>query len=248
MINVLIADDQNFFRKTLESYLKSESDLNVIGFAENGETALKKVETLKPDVVLMDIEMPIMDGLTATKNIVERFSETKVLILTTHDRDRHLAQALKLGARGYWFKNTTAKELATAIRYVHQGYFQLALELVEKLIHQTITLNSELKPGSELNNQLDIVDTVLAKIEQKIGPLEELTPQSLNETVENIVKQEMSRHQERDANYQFKLDRLKHRLTRIENKNAVALKAQLIYNLILALAVLGVSCFLFIKQ
>ena len=69
MINVLIADDQNFVRKTIESYLEPELDLNVIGFAENGKVAIAQVAKLKPDVVLMDIEMPVMDGFAATKAI-----------------------------------------------------------------------------------------------------------------------------------------------------------------------------------
>ncbi|HEY9771353.1 MAG TPA: response regulator transcription factor [Coleofasciculaceae cyanobacterium] len=132
MINVLIADDQNFVRKTLESYLTPELDLNIIGFAENGKVAIERVASLNPEVVLMDIEMPIMDGLTATKTIAQRFKETKVLMLSIHDREQDIARALKLGAKGYWLKNTSAKELADAIRYVHKGYFQLALDTSRK--------------------------------------------------------------------------------------------------------------------
>ena len=93
MINVLIADDQKFVRKTIESYLELESDLKVVGFAENGEVAINQVETLKPDIVLMDIEMPIMDGFTATKTITERFSDTKVLMLSVYDREQDVTRA-----------------------------------------------------------------------------------------------------------------------------------------------------------
>ena len=94
--------------------------------------AIHQVETLKPDIVLMDIEMPVMDGFAATKTISERFSDTRVLMLSSYDKAQDVARALNLGAKGYWLKNTTAKELTDSIRQVHQGYFQLALELAEK--------------------------------------------------------------------------------------------------------------------
>ena len=239
MISILIADDQKFVRKTIESYLELESDLKVVGFAENGQVAVDKVETLKPDIVLMDIEMPVMDGFAATKTITERFSDTKVLMLSIYDREQDVTRALKLGAKGYWLKNTTAKELTDAIRYVHEGYFQLALELVEKHFDGVKIQNSE------LNNKLDVVDTVLAKIEQKICFLKELTPQSLNETVENIVKQEMLFSKEKDANLQFKLDRLKHQLNQLQKLTSLVIKAQLACNVVLIGAVIILSYFLF---
>ena len=245
MINVLIADDQKFVRKTLESYLELESDLRVVGFAENGEVAISQVETLKPDVVLMDIEMPVMDGFAATKTITERFSNTRVLMLSSYDREQDVTRALKLGAKGYWLKNTTAKELADSIRYVHEGYFQLALELVEKYFERVKVPSVKSKPDLELNNKLDVVDAVLAKIEQKTNYLKKLTPQSLNETIENIVKQEMVLRKEKDANLQFKLDRLKHQLSQLEKIASLAIKAQLACNVILIGAVVVLSYFIF---
>ena len=241
MIDVLIADDQNFVRKTLESYLESESDLNIVGFAENGKIAVQKVSQLRPDIVLMDIEMPVMDGLSATKTITQKYASTKVLILSVHDRERDVARALKLGAKGYWLKNTTAKELSDAIRHVHRGYFQLALELVNK--HYDLSEESEPlhQQELELSNKLKMVDTVLAQVEQKIDSFEELTPHSLNETVETIVKQEMSLRRERDANLQFRFDRLKSQLKRLEQRTSSALAVLAICNVILffALVVLG---------
>lgn len=243
MINILIADDQNFVRKTIESYLKPESDLNIVGFAENGEVAIDKVAELKPDVVLMDIEMPVMDGLTATKTIVEKFSDTKVLILSIHDREQDLLHALRLGARGYWLKNTTAKELADSIRHVHQGYFQIALELVEKHFRNSQKSSIQTEGDAESNNNLEAVDPVLAKIEQKIDSIDRLTPQSLNETIEKIIKHQMSIKVERDDNLQFRFDRLRHQLNRLENKTSLTFKTMLIGNLILVAAVLAFSYF-----
>ena len=234
MISILIADDQKFVRKTIESYLELESDLKIVGFAENGQEAVDKTESFKPDIVLMDIEMPVMDGFAATKIISERFSDTKVLMLSIYDREQDVTRALKLGAKGYWLKNTTAKELTDAIRHVHEGYFQLALELVEKHFGGVKVQNSE------LNNKLDIVDKVLAKIEQKINILKELTPENLNETVENIVQQEMLRRHKKDANLQFKIDRLKHQLHQLHKTTDLIIKVQLAYNIIL----IGVVIFL----
>ncbi|PSB07451.1 hypothetical protein C7B62_19920, partial [Pleurocapsa sp. CCALA 161] len=158
MINILIADDQNFVRKTLESYLEPESDLQIVGFAKNGEVAVHKVAQLKPDIVLMDIEMPVMDGFTATETIAQKYADTKVLMLSIHNQKQDVARALKLGAKGYWLKNTTAKELANAIRYVHKGYFQLALELVDKHFAKTASSDSLPKQDQELSHKLNMVD------------------------------------------------------------------------------------------
>ncbi len=246
MINVLIADDQNFVRKTLASYLESELDLNVIGFAENGEIAIAQVEKLKPDIVLMDIEMPVMDGFAATKAIAQKFADTKVLMLSIHDRKQDIADALELGAKGYWLKNTTAQELADAIRHVHKGYFQLALKLVEKHFSKSTTENS-LPQDSALSHKLNVVDKVLAKIEQKVSIFEQLTPHNLNETVESIVKQEMSLRRERDANLQFRLDRLRHQMNQFEKSTSLAIKVQLIVNLFLIFTVCTLSYFVFIE-
>ncbi len=241
MINVLVADDQNFVRKTIESYLEPESDLNVVGFAEDGEMAIEQVASLRPDVVLMDIEMPVMDGLTATQAIVEQYKDTKVLMLSIHDREQDVARALKLGAKGYWLKNTTAKELADAIRHVHKGYFQLALELVEKHFRRVEISQLHSKRDFDLTSKLEIVDRVLAKIEQKIDSLEKLTPQSLNEKIEGIVKQEMSVRKERDENIQFRFDRLRQQLNRLEKQTNLILKTQLICNVVLLVAILALN-------
>ena len=243
MINILIADDQNFVRKTLESYLKPESDLNIVGFAENGEVAIDKVAALHPDVVLMDIEMPVMDGLTATKTIAEKFTDTKVLMLSIRDREQDLLQALSLGARGYWLKNTTAQELADSIRHVHRGYFQIALELVEKYFCNSTASNVPEKHNTESSHKLGAGDRVLAKIEQKLDSLEKLTPQGWYEAVEKIVKQQMNTKVERDDNLQFRFDRLRHQLNRLEQKASLTFKTQLICNLILIAAVLALSYF-----
>jgi DNA-binding NarL/FixJ family response regulator len=137
MIRILLVDDQSLIRQGLRVLLELEPDLEVVGEAENGHSAIALVETLHPDVVLLDIRMPLMDGVAVTKEIGQRFSETKVLVLTTFDDDEYVAQALRYGAKGYLLKDTPSEELAAAIRAVDKGYTQLGPGLVEKVISKT---------------------------------------------------------------------------------------------------------------
>lgn len=134
MIRVLLVDDQTLIRLGLKALLELETDLQVVGEAENGKTAIELVKQLQPDVVLMDVRMPVMDGVAATREISERFATTKILMLTTFDNDEYLAAALRYGAMGYLLKDTPSEELAAAIRAVYKGYTQLGPGLVEKIM------------------------------------------------------------------------------------------------------------------
>lgn len=134
MIRILLVDDQHLIRQGLKTLLELEPDLQVVGESENGENAIALVEELQPDVVLMDIRMPVMDGVAATREICQQFTGTKVLVLTTFDDDQYVAEALRYGAMGYLLKDTPSEELATAIRSVHKGYTQLGPGLVEKIM------------------------------------------------------------------------------------------------------------------
>lgn len=131
---MLLVDDQTIIRQGLKSLLEAKPDLEVVGDAENGEAALKQVEHLQPHVVLMDVRMPLMDGVTATRLITQQFPETKVLVLTTFDDDEYVAQAMQFGARGYLLKDTHSDELAQAIRAIHKGYTQMGPGLFEKIM------------------------------------------------------------------------------------------------------------------
>lgn len=132
MIRVLLVDDQSLIRQGLKALLELEPDLEVVGEGENGQTAIALVESLHPDVVLMDIRMPIMDGVAATREICQLFAGTKVLVLTTFDDHEYVTEALRYGATGYLLKDTPSEELAAAIRAVHKGYTQLGPGLFEK--------------------------------------------------------------------------------------------------------------------
>jgi DNA-binding NarL/FixJ family response regulator len=134
MINLLLVDDQNLICQGLAAVLNQEADLQVVGFAENGQAAIAQVQSLQPDVVLMDIRMPVMNGIEATRLIAEQFPDVKVLMLSTFDEDRDIAQSVRAGAKGYLLKDMPALELVEAIRLVHRGYSQMAPGLIEKLV------------------------------------------------------------------------------------------------------------------
>ncbi|WP_414545713.1 response regulator [Nostoc sp. CCY0012] len=136
MIKVLLVDDQNLIRQGLKALLELEPDLEIIGEAENGEQAVDLSTQLQPDVVLMDIRMPIMDGVAATRAIQKSCPEIKILVLTTFDDDEYVTAALKNGAMGYLLKDTPSEELAVAIRAVYKGYTQLGPGIIKKLVTQ----------------------------------------------------------------------------------------------------------------
>jgi DNA-binding NarL/FixJ family response regulator len=152
MIHVLLVDDQSLIRQGLKALLELEADLQVVGEAENGQTAIQLIKTLQatsrlPDVVLMDVRMPVMDGVAATREITKRFAGTKILVLTTFDDDEYVAAALRHGAMGYLLKDTPSEELAAAIRAIHKGYTQLAPGLVEKIIAKVPTASPAPPPS-----------------------------------------------------------------------------------------------------
>ncbi len=136
MIKVLLVDDQSLIRQGLRALLELEPDLEIVGEAENGEQAINFVAQFQPDVILLDIRMPIMDGVAATQEIQKRFAKTKILVLTTFDDDEYVSAALKNGAMGYLLKDTPSEELAVAIRAVHKGYTHLGPGIVKKLLTQ----------------------------------------------------------------------------------------------------------------
>jgi DNA-binding NarL/FixJ family response regulator len=134
MIRLLLVDDQSLICQGLAAVLNQEEDLQVVGSAENGQAAIAQVKALQPDVVLMDIRMPVMTGIEATRLLAEQFPNVKVLVLSTFDDDRDIAQSVRAGAKGYLLKDMPAPELVEAIRLVHRGYCQMAPGLMEKLV------------------------------------------------------------------------------------------------------------------
>ncbi|MEL6578191.1 MAG: response regulator transcription factor, partial [Cyanobacteria bacterium J06621_12] len=135
MIRLLLVDDQSIIREGLSSLLQAQPDLEIVGEAENGEQAIALSLELLPDIVLMDIRMPVMDGVAAIRRLKEQAPAIKILVLTTFDDDRYVAQAMAYGADGYLLKDTPSKELAQAIRSINQGYTQMGPGLFAKTIN-----------------------------------------------------------------------------------------------------------------
>ncbi|MEM9220275.1 MAG: response regulator transcription factor [Cyanobacteria bacterium P01_F01_bin.150] len=132
-IRVLVVDDEDIVRYGLKAILQREPTLEIVGEAHNGEVAIAQAQALHPDVVLMDIKMPVMDGVTATRFLLQEHLTTKVLILTTHTEDQYLVEAIQYGAVGYFLKNTPPDELIAGIQVAHKGYMQLGPTLGQKL-------------------------------------------------------------------------------------------------------------------
>jgi DNA-binding NarL/FixJ family response regulator len=134
MIRVVIADDQGMVRAGFRSLLESEPDIEVVGDAADGEQAIAAVRRLRPDVVLMDIRMPGLDGLEATRRLVRDGTTARVLVLTTFDLDEYVFDALRAGASGFLLKDATADELASAVRLLAQGDALLAPAVTRRVI------------------------------------------------------------------------------------------------------------------
>ncbi|MGF1486873.1 MAG: response regulator [Prochloraceae cyanobacterium] len=164
MITLLIVDDQSLIRRGLKALLKLEDCLEIVGEADNGKSAIERVAQLKPNVVLMDVRMPIMDGVAATKEIARNFPATKILVLTTFDDDDYVIRAIKYGASGYLLKDTPSEELVKAIQAVDKGYTQLGPGLVEKVINNSAVSKPKPPPGwSELTpRELEILRSIAA--------------------------------------------------------------------------------------
>ncbi len=133
MIRLMLVDDQTLIRQGLASLLSLEDDFQVIGQAGHGQEAVSLAESLRPDIILMDIRMPIMDGVTATKSVKEKHPEIRVLVLTTFDEDEYIVKAMQAGASGYLLKDAPTEQLAAAIRSVHSGFTQLGPTIAPKL-------------------------------------------------------------------------------------------------------------------
>ena len=134
MIKVLIADDQELMRQSLQIILGMENDIEVIGAAENGLEVIRAVRKEKPDVILMDIRMPEMDGVVCTQIIKENYPNIKIIILTTFDDDEYVFNALKFGASGYLLKGISTKELSEAIRKVYHGTAMINEDIASKVV------------------------------------------------------------------------------------------------------------------
>ena len=134
MIKILIVEDQELIRQSLEIILSSQPGLSVIGLAGNGNEAVEMAGALSPDVILLDIRMPGMDGVSACRIIKEKYPGIKIIVLTTFDDDEYVFDAIKYGANGYLLKGTSVDELANAIRTVYNNGTLINPAIASKLV------------------------------------------------------------------------------------------------------------------
>jgi DNA-binding NarL/FixJ family response regulator len=169
-IKVVIADDSDFVRDGMKIILEVDDDFEVLGCAANGREAVRLAEEKHPDVILMDIQMPEMDGIEATKQIVER-NLGKVLILTTFDDDVLVQKALQNGAKGYLIKNHTPEHLKQMIKSVHQGTGVMEEKILESLAKGSLAGGRELgngfDPSGYSERELEIIQAVADGLSNK---------------------------------------------------------------------------------
>ncbi|GAA1357920.1 response regulator [Streptomyces beijiangensis] len=147
-IRVLIVDDQMMVREGFSVLLNAMPDIEVVGEAVDGRGAVEQVAALRPDVVLMDIRMPELNGIEATREIVAADAEAKVLVLTTFDLDEYVYQALRAGASGFLLKDASARQLAEGVRVVASGEALLAPTVTKRLITEFAKLSDTPRRGS----------------------------------------------------------------------------------------------------
>lgn len=135
-VRLAIVDDHDLTRESLQNMLSDEPDIEIVGQAANGRQSLLLCSRLRPDLILMDVRMPEMDGLAATKEIKERFPETSVMMLTMHENPDYLLEALKAGAAGYILKDAPQEDIIEAVRRVSSGESPLDPELAARLLRR----------------------------------------------------------------------------------------------------------------
>ncbi|PSN10011.1 DNA-binding response regulator [filamentous cyanobacterium CCT1] len=204
MIRLLLVDDQTIIRQGLANLLEAQPDLTVVGMAENGQQAVDQVAALyatpcQPDVVLMDVRMPQVDGVAATRQICQNFPDVKILVLTTFDDDDYVQQAMRYGAKGYLLKQIPIDQLAIAIRAVHQGYTHMGPGLFEKTLPAAEGLGLPALVPPELTNLSPREQEVLQLISNGLSNREIARSLYISErTVRNHVTSILSQLRLRD--------------------------------------------------
>jgi DNA-binding NarL/FixJ family response regulator len=196
MIRILLADDQELFRQGLAAMLSIEPDLEIVGAASHGQEAIDLAKALQPQVILMDVRMPVRDGVQATREIHQYYPWIRILVLTTFDDDEYIFQSLQVGALGYLLKRTPAPEIAAAIRSVAQGYSQLGPTIALKVFSQL----KSTPPNNRLINDLSKREIEVLKLVGE-GKNNQEIAQALylsEGTVKNHVTQILSKMPVRD--------------------------------------------------
>lgn len=175
MIKILIADDQELIRQSLQIILNNEADFEVTDAVANGLEVVRSVRKNRPDIILMDIRMPEMDGVVCTQIIKENYPDIKIIIVTTFDDDEYVFNALKYGASGYMLKGASMKDLSDAIRKVYQGNAMIngdiaskVVKLFSKMAQSNLTIQvDELQSDSLKENEWQIIVQVGSGLSNK---------------------------------------------------------------------------------
>ena len=184
-IRILIAEDQRIVREGLIALLEDEPEVEIVGEAADGAQALALYERLRPDVVLMDLQMPQLDGAEATRRIRGAYPEARILVLTTYATDEFIFTALRAGARGYLLKDASADELLAAIRAVQQGRTWLAPAVAERLVSGV----SEGTPESLTPRELEVLRLMgEGRSNNEIAALLTIAPRTAKVHVQNILQ------------------------------------------------------------
>lgn len=155
MVKVLLVDDESLIRNILKDYLSSDESLEVVGEASNGKLAISQARALQPDVILMDMQMPLMDGVEATQYIHHSFPDIRILGLSTFATDRYVVELLRAGASGYLVKDSHPEEVTSAIHTVHDGGSALSPEVTRYVVQGLKqSVPAEISPDEELMSVL----------------------------------------------------------------------------------------------
>ena len=180
-IRILAVDDHPLLRSGIAALLATQADMSVIGEASNGKEAMEKFRALRPDITLMDLQMPEMNGLDAMIAILREFPEARIIVLTTYTRDVEVLRAMKVGARAYLLKTLLDKELLDTIRAVHAGKKMLAAEASYELAEHST--DDDLTPG-----EVEVLRLIAAgNANKEIAAQLSLTEDTVKGRVKNIL-------------------------------------------------------------
>ncbi len=189
MIRVAIVDDQPLFSEGLGRVVEAQPGMEIVGVAHDGENGIRMCRELKPDVVLMDINMPVMNGVEATRGIRSLLPDTKVLILTVNSDDAYVFRGIKAGATGYLLKDCTPEDLSRAIRTVHAGDTIIAPEIARKMLLAFEEAEEEPSAPHLTERELEII-TALAhgRANKQIARDLSISEKTVRNHISNIYK------------------------------------------------------------
>ncbi|MCI1902756.1 response regulator transcription factor [Enterococcus hirae] len=205
MIKVLLVDDHEMVRLGVSSYLSIQKDIEVVGEASNGEEGLEKALALKPDVILMDLVMPVMDGIEATQKILKKWPQAKILIVTSFIDDEKVYPAIEAGAAGYLLKTSSAKEIANAIRGTAQGERILEPAVTGKMMERMSHANDPILHEDLTNREKEILLLIAqGKSNQEIADELFITLKTVKTHVSNILSKLQVEDRTQAAIYAFR--------------------------------------------